>query len=278
MFEQIIDTREQEKDDLSSGYDMDPMDDEHDQNIKQQDQCLLSDQDLSRESISKEVSNESLYDLEHVSNEGVTERVVDKSPKYGKLLTQTSQGQDTKFRCNKCTYVTFLMGDLTRHMKGTHGKAKVKCERCQISVRDNHTLKKHINDVHDKIRNHICEKCGYAATQKGSLTKHMDFVHKGRDKKFKCEQCPYASIQIGNLNNHIRAVHEKMPKIKSHVCEMCGFATSTKQSLEYHRDGFHKMGEKLRCNRCSYEVYSQRNLIKHMKNVHKEIIRKNWMK
>ena len=141
---------------------------------------------------------------------------------------------------------------------------------------DDRSLKKHVNDVHDKIRSHVCDKCGYAAAQKGSLQKHMDFVHKVGSKKYKCDQCSYASVQSGNVRNHVKAIHEKIAKVKSHVCEKCGFSTTGMRALQYHMDGFHKMGEKLRCEICSYEVYSQINLNKHMKNVHKIIIRKKF--
>ena len=83
------------------------------------------------------------------------------------------------------------------------------------------TLKRHINTVHDKLRNHVCDECEFAASQKSNLRRHKEEVHSVGDKKFKCAQCPYQTTLRGSLQVHIEGMHDN---IRKYVCEDCGYA------------------------------------------------------
>ena len=49
-------------------------------------------------------------------------------------------------------------------------------------------LKKHIDSVHNKLKEFQCDKCSYASAYKGSITKHENIVHK-KLLPFECQFC-----------------------------------------------------------------------------------------
>ena len=144
---------------------------------------------------------------------------------------------------------------------------KHKCSHCPYEAAQKSNLKRHVREVHETIRNYTCKKCGYAATERGKLMQHEQAVH--NIQFFKCEKCPYASAAtLQRLQNHIKTVHER---IRDHVCQECGYATSEKGHLREHMKGIHKMGNKVKCDQCPYSSYRKRLLKMHVQRVHDKI-------
>ena len=196
----------------------------------------------------------------------------------GQVSNTKYKSQDTGniFKCGICPFVTIRKGGLKKHLEAVHEKIKNHvCKLCGYAASAKSTLNIHINAVHEKLRNHVCDECGYAAAQKGSLKKHMDFVHKMGEKRFMCEQCPYSSYQDGNLKRHIKDVHNKMPQIRSFICEMCGYAATTKNYLKRHWESLHEGGDKLRCGHCSHETNTRRNLRRHVHRKHLHVLKES---
>ena len=53
-------------------------------------------------------------------------------------------------------------------------------------------LKRHINELHEDIRNHVCKKCRYTASiRKGSL----EAVHEKKLSQVQSFKCPHALLQ-----------------------------------------------------------------------------------
>ena len=130
-------------------------------------------------------------------------------------------------------------------------------------------MKQHKHSMHDMIKNFKCDLCPYETARGTSLRYHNYSIHKIGDAKFKCELCPYTSVARGVLKKHIKRVHAG---IKIHVCEDCGFATSTKTQLNSHRDSVHKMGDKkYSCELCPFKSNEKTNLRTHIKGVHDKI-------
>ena len=67
-------------------------------------------------------------------------------------------------------------------------------------------MKKHVEQVHEKVRKHVCEDCGFAASQKCAFKKHKESAHSRRDK-LKCALCPFEANLDEGLCNHVRNVH-----------------------------------------------------------------------
>ena len=234
-------------------------------------------------SISKEISTVVPYDNNVGADEEVTKDLVETNM-GNELLTQNGRQEQgcKKYNCKQCPYTSLCSAHVKRHVEGIHEKRKhtirkFECERCPFVTHvSRQVLKRHLNNVHDKINNHVCEDCGYASTIKANLMIHIESIHKRGDKRFKCDQCPYASHQRGSLNVHVKAVHEKIAKIKNHVCELCGFACSRNYYLKKHKESVHKQGgKKFKCEQCPFTSISKANVKRHVEGVHEK--KKNYV-
>ena len=156
------------------------------------------------------------------------------------------------------------------HLKNDKSNGHV-CPNCDLSFSTTFNLKRHIQGVHNIIKNHICNLCGYATSQPGTLKIHI----KGKHEKIKdhiCYLCGYATSMLGTLKAHIKGKHEK---IRDHTCEECGYATSRKHNLEAHRNSVHNIGVNLKCEQCPYESYWRSTMAKHTRENHNKKLTDN---
>ena len=104
------------------------------------------------------------------------------------------------------------------------------CDKCQKHFNKRHRLKRHIKEVHLRIRNFECEQCKRTFNNKAHLKTHVELVHE-KLKKFRCEECGWLFGKKVNLKTHIEVVHEKLKKFK---CELCLKAFAKKAVLLKH--------------------------------------------
>ena len=84
-----------------------------------------------------------------------------------------------------------------------------------FSFPQNWQLKRHINVVHDKIKNIKCDKCVYICSNNSHLKQHIKSFH-NKIKDFKCDKCEYACSSNGYLKQHIKSIHER-PIMDKHM-------------------------------------------------------------
>ena len=73
-------------------------------------------------------------------------------------------------------------------------------------------LKRHIETVHEKRRDHACPHCPSAFGVKSHLTKHIKVVHEKR-RDHACGYCKDVAFgTAGTLKAHISAVHLKIKR------------------------------------------------------------------
>ena len=73
-----------------------------------------------------------------------------------------------KFPCDLCPRSFKQSGDLKKHVKEIHQKIKDNfCDHCEMAFCRPYQLKKHVQEVHEKIKNHKCETCGKCFSQSG---------------------------------------------------------------------------------------------------------------
>ena len=110
---------------------------------------------------------------------------------------------------------------------------------------------RHIEGVHAKIRDHVCEKCGYATFQKSNLKQHKDYVHP-MEEKIPCEQCPFQSELMGTMLTHVKNNHPRKESNLKHIhpveekrfqCEQCPYQTKLKGTLLTHFNKIHSRKE-----------------------------------
>ena len=173
--------------------------------------------------------------------------------------------------CGECGYACNSKGALHAHRASVHkiGENKFKCQQCTYTAAANSAMKKHIEGVHEKIKNNVCEDCGSAFAAKGNLKNHIESVHHKGDTQMKCEQCPHVARCKSYLRAHIHSVHKK---VKNHICKECGYATDKKSYLKRHMVSVHKIGEKdFKCSLCSYATVCPEYIKIHINSVHKKI-------
>ena len=117
------------------------------------------------------------------------------------------------------------------------------CGTCGKSFATSHTMRTHMEMVHEGIKNHQCKICKQKFTTKQCLVRHQDnFKGKCRAKakktnnfsdKHKCDICGKCFFEARNVRNHKRSVHEG---IKDHHCKICDKPFATKQTLQLHME------------------------------------------
>ena len=165
-----------------------------------------------------------------------------------------------------------------------------KCLTCDKVFYNKHSLKLHIEAIHEGKKSHKCEICGKLFALKGNLRKHKKIVHEGI-KEFKCDQCEKTFSQASVLKSHSYN-HDKTPKkcslcdkiiigegkLLRHMkvvhtrekfdCEFCGKTLKGKQYLKMHIQTVHE-GQKLhKCETCGKDFSHISSLKVHIRTVH----------
>ena len=87
------------------------------------------------------------------------------------------------------------------------------CEICGQAFTIVTKLRKHVECVHEKQRNHPCKICGKFFRDEVVLKKHIQGVHEG--VKFKCDICGNEFSQQSGVYTHKKFVHKINNNIKS---------------------------------------------------------------
>lgn len=132
---------------------------------------------------------------------------------------------------------------------------------CGISFPNKSQLKRHVQRVHEGIRNNLCEHCFERFFEKSDLKRHIKNVH-GQDKPWKCERCPCEYSRKDSLKVHMYSRH------KAFRCSrgMCSYSCHKKSTLYLHVESTHEGNWLFEC--CQTEFYSKHALYSHFERVH----------
>ncbi|XP_055938704.1 transcription factor IIIA-like isoform X2 [Argiope bruennichi] len=184
---------------------------------------------------------------------------------------------------------------LKRH-EGTHGSSyRCTVENCLEILKTKDTLRKHIKEVHLKLKKHkvyTCTQCGKEFNKHNTLQKH-ELRHSGQlPHKCSFEDCQKAFLTPSKLKRHMK-VHEGYPcKISDcdkvfgkwtlyvqHVrdchrpeikCKVCDKVFSTSFGLKLHAPLHDESRLVYPCQvpNCSRYYFAERNLKWHMRKYH----------
>jgi len=147
------------------------------------------------------------------------------------------------------------------------------CDRCEYSCNNSGNFKRHIKQVHDKIKDFVCDRddCKMAFSTKCDLQRHIKQVH-DKIKDFVCDRddCKMAFSTNRDLKRHIKQVHDK---IKDFVCNIdgCEKSFTTNGNLKDHLANIHDIDIVwYHCpkEKCKYKCKSKNSLKKHLSNIH----------
>jgi len=154
---------------------------------------------------------------------------------------------------------------LQTHVNGVHLKIKNHlCDHCDRRCISNAELRSHVDRVHLKIKNHLCDHCDQKCSSKHDLQTHINGVHL-KIKKYACDQCDQKFSQSGALRTHINGVHLK---IKKYACDQCDYKSTAKATLQIHINAVHLCLKKYACDQCDYKGVVNSKLQEHIDAVH----------
>ena len=117
-------------------------------------------------------------------------------------------------KCDQCDFAATTAILLNRHKMYTHQGVKrkkpamVKCEHCDFTS-SKYTIIRHMKNLHDNIKDHMCQKCGKGFSTKQEVQWHMEKIHQRRE----CHQCDFVTYDLQKFSKHKNDVHGKaMPK------------------------------------------------------------------
>jgi hypothetical protein len=115
-------------------------------------------------------------------------------------------------KCSQCSYTNFRADTLVRHVRTHTGVKTHKCPQCDYAAISSSYVKRHISDVHLKLRGHKCPQCDYCSTRKANLEEHYKTQHDTGHEK--CIYCGYTSLAQVDMMSHLRVVHNKIRNVK----------------------------------------------------------------
>ena len=163
---------------------------------------------------------------------------------YIRVFKGSSSAAEKEFEC-KCSKKHESLKQLQKHILEDHREVRTynrkHCTICPKTFRDIRDLTRHVDYVHNKIKNHECPICKKKFAFAQLTDRHRKQVHE-KIKNHKCHICDKKFPQAQNLSWHIRGVHERL---KPYKCQTCGNNFSQSSSLSNHNKNIHQKKEKI---------------------------------
>ena len=167
------------------------------------------------------------------------------------------------FVCRLCHRGFISSVTLRRHLLGHFGCQDCSCEICGKSYKKQSTLDQHLT-IHQmekagEQKMHICDVCGQSFYFEHQLAQH---ARRHQDRKFKCTfpGCHWRFVFKNELSYHLRSHSQEKP----YLCDICGYAASTKIRLQRH-NVTHTGERKYHCEYCTYKAGNSTHLHRHMR-------------
>lgn len=170
---------------------------------------------------------------------------------------------DKLFTCRLCHRGFISSVTLRRHLLGHFGCQDCTCEICGKSYKKLSTLEQHMS-IHQMEKSgeqkmHVCDVCGQSFYFEHQLIQHS---RRHQDRKFKCTVpgCHWKFVFKNELTYHLRSHSQEKP----YLCDICGYAASTKIRLQRHNIT-HTGERKYHCEYCTYKAGNSTHLHRHMR-------------
>ncbi|XP_058800089.1 zinc finger protein draculin-like isoform X2 [Phymastichus coffea] len=173
------------------------------------------------------------------------------------------QTHKLKFICQleDCNAVLKSRRGFLRHMRVHEDRRPIICEHCGKCYRIEDDLKRHIDDVHRKIKRYECDICNRFFAAKGTRDAHRR-IHT-REKPFPCPECDKHFRSVNLLGIH-RRIHKDLRPFK---CSYCPMAFREKQKCQHHEAAIHTKNKPHKCDQCNRQFAAKGELNRH-RSVH----------
>lgn len=137
------------------------------------------------------------------------------------------------------------------------------CEICGISFAKRSNKIRHIQTVHNRLKQFECDLCGQKFGLKADLGRHRYRIHESR--AFSCDKCGKSFAEQAQLELHIRVTHEE--DSRPWECKQCRIRFGRKSSLTRHEQTVHQR-TRFTCRVC-HKTYSQKfDAVRHERKIH----------
>ncbi|XP_021921828.1 uncharacterized protein LOC110830826 isoform X3 [Zootermopsis nevadensis] len=192
-----------------------------------------------------------------------------KTNSYSKLMNlhHRIHGDERPFLCDTCGKGFKNQKQLRNHKAIHVAKQKQKtgpggeCDVCGRSFTNPRMLRVHKDNVHGKLRPHLCNFCGYSASSRSTLKMHMR-LHTG-EKPFHCDECEYATADHNSLRRH----KMRHSGDKPYKCPHCSYACIQSSTYKAHLNTKHpgmETGLMFNCDSCSFRSVRKDNYLAHV--------------
>ncbi|XP_071328734.1 zinc finger protein 142 isoform X2 [Trachinotus anak] len=167
--------------------------------------------------------------------------------------------QPTHF-CSLCDFCGYTLDDVRRHNLRCHtGELEHACTHCDARFSSEIALRNHCKRVHQLQVCFSCKQCDYTCSSEVALKAHQQSKH----NQVKCTTCQESFETKESLEIHQRT-H------LAHLCQLCPFATKTRQLLAQHLLNEHEEGpledKPLKCSICQFACRHQLVLEQHLRS------------
>lgn len=193
------------------------------------------------------------------------------------------------YSCEVCSRIFKVKDSFERHKRIHTNERPFKCGECDKQFRDSGGLLRHVKEVHEKVRNHLCNICHKWFVNRPTLEDHLR-SHSG-ERPFVCHQCGLMFKSKSSLYQHSKTHSDILPHVcvycrkgfrrrqeliahtsthtneKKHICEKCGKGFRTRSELQRHIV-VHSDEKPFSCLICNLNFSQKRYLKNHVKSRH----------
>ena len=196
---------------------------------------------------------------------------------YTQHMFQVHRDKDKVHRCHLCDYTTKYQKKLDVHVVKHNSSSPSPeqtylCVECGKIFKTKDILRKHQKEVHYGVEV-CCNLCDYKTKRRRDLVTHKKNCHSEDGVKFErpdltCEVCGFRTKYKQTLDDHCEREHLQL----SYSCSICDFVTNRKRKLQEHKE---RHGKVHQCQICQKIFSTMKKFRKHKNETHRVKIRSN---